>query len=241
MRCKPLTDNSLALQYRRGAALLVHLYTASGGLLAFLGLVAVVRGDARAAFLWMVAATIVDSTDGVFARFAGVRTYAPEVDGARLDDIVDYLTFVFLPAFLVYHFRMAPSGWGIPVAAAMLLSSAFGFSATDAKTSDHFFTGFPSYWNIVVLYLYVLGTPPAVNAGLLLVLAALVFVRVGYIYPSRTPTWRRVTLLFGVAWGAAIAAVVWMLPHPPRALVIASLAFPVYYIVLSFLLQRRRG
>jgi phosphatidylcholine synthase len=206
-----------------------------------LGLLAVARGDARTAFLWMVAATFIDSTDGVLARLADVRVNAPGLDGARLDDIVDYLTFVFLPAFLVYQFRMAPAGWEIPVVAAMLLSSALGFSATDAKTSDHFFTGFPSYWNVVVLYLYTLGTPPAVNAVTLLGLAALVFVRVGYIYPSRMPAWRLMTIAFGGAWGVAVTVIVLMLPAPPRPLVIASLSFPIYYLVLSFLLQRRRG
>lgn len=219
---------------------MVHLYTASGGVMAFLGLIAVTRGDARTAFLWMVAATAVDSTDGVFARRADVRSYAPDVDGTKLDDIVDYLTFVFLPAFLVYSFRMVPDGWGVPVAGAMLLSSAFGFSASDAKTADHFFTGFPSYWNIVVLYLYALATPPVLNAAVLSMFAVLVFVRVGYVYPTRTPDWRRITLALGSLWGATVAAIVWMLPGTPVALVIASLVFPVYYIVLSVLLQRRR-
>jgi len=235
-----VADNTLALPYRRAAAWLVHVYTASGGVMAFLGLIAVARDDARTAFLWMLAATIVDSTDGVFARWANVRAYAPEVDGAKLDDIVDYLTFVFLPAYLVYHFGMVPDGLGIVVVAAMLLSSAFGFSLNDAKTADHFFTGFPSYWNIVVLYLYALATTGAVNAAVLLSLAALVFVRVGYIYPTRTLAWRRVTLSLGGLWGATIAAIVWLLPHAPRAMVIATLVFPVYYLVLSLMLQRRR-
>jgi phosphatidylcholine synthase len=209
--------------------------------MAFLALAAVARSDARGAFTWLVVATIVDSTDGVFARWAKVRTYAPELDGAKLDDIVDYLTFVFLPAYLVYHFRMVPEGWALAPVAAMLLSSAFGFSAGDAKTADYFFTGFPSYWNIVVLYLYALDMNPMVNAVVLFTLAALVFVRVGYVYPSRTPTWRRVTLSLGVAWGLAIVVVVWTLPDAPRVLVIASLVFPVYYIMLSFVLQRRRS
>jgi phosphatidylcholine synthase len=240
-RCKPLTGRILALQYRRAAAWLVHVYTASGALTAFLGLAAVVQNDARAAFLWMVAATVVDSTDGVLARAAQVRVNAPQIDGARLDDIVDYLTFVFLPAYLVYHFGMVPDGWGFPVVAAMLLSSAFGFSADDAKTADHFFTGFPSYWNIVVFYLYALEAAPSLNAAILFGLAALVFVRTGYVYPSRTPIWRVFTLVLGGLWGIAVAVSVWMLPEAPRPLVIGSLVFPVYYIVLSFILQRRRS
>jgi phosphatidylcholine synthase len=228
-----------ALPYRI-AAWLVHFYTAAGALLAFLALIAVVRGDARLAFIWMAAATAIDATDGVFARLADVKRHAALLDGARLDDIVDYLTFVFLPAFLVYHFRMLPPGWDLLVVAAMLLSSAFGFTAQDAKTSDHFFTGFPSYWNVVALYLYALALPPWWNATVLLALAALVFVRIGYIYPSRTPTWRPLTLTLGVLWSLALLVTIWALPSPPRALVIGSLVFPVYYVVLSLVLQRRR-
>lgn len=219
---------------------MVHLYTASGAIMAFLGLVAVSRRDARAAFLWMVAATVVDSTDGLFARRAQVRVHLPRVDGAKLDDIVDYLTFVFLPAYLVYQFRMVPDGAALPIVATMLLSSAFGFSATDAKTADHFFKGFPSYWNIVVFYLYALGVIPIVNAVVLVGFAALVFVRIAYIYPSRTPTWRALTLVLGAAWACAVAACAWMLPHPPRALLIGSLVFPIYYVGLSLKLQRSR-
>jgi phosphatidylcholine synthase len=209
--------------------------------MAFLGLAAAARGEARVSFLWMLLATVVDSTDGVFARRAEVRVHAPVVDGGKLDDIVDYLTFVFLPAWLVYHFRMVPDGWGLPVASAMLLSSAFGFSANDAKTADHFFTGFPSYWNIVVFYLYALRTGPVVNTVVLLALAAMVFVRLKYIYPSRTPAWRTVTLVLGAVWGAIVAVCVWMVPDPPQALLIGSLVFPVYYIVLSLMLQRARS
>jgi phosphatidylcholine synthase len=90
----------------------------------------------------------VDATDGVLARMARVKEVTPSFDGARLDDIVDYLTFTFLPILLLYHAGDLPADWGwIPVAA-VLLSSAYGFSPTDAKTSDNYFTGFPSYWNI---------------------------------------------------------------------------------------------
>ncbi|MBI2219923.1 MAG: CDP-diacylglycerol O-phosphatidyltransferase [Acidobacteria bacterium] len=208
--------------------------------MAFLALLDAIRGDTRMTFAWLAVATFIDGTDGALARAARVKTYAATLDGARMDDIVDYLTFVFIPAFIVYQMRMVPDGLAIAVVAAMLLSSAFGFTLQDAKTEDHFFTGFPSYWNIVVLYMIGLGTTAGLNAALLLLLAALVFVRVGYIYPSRTPTWRAATLALGAAWAAAMIVVVWTLPAPPRALVIGSLVFPVYYIVLSLLLQGRR-
>jgi phosphatidylcholine synthase len=230
----------LALQYRPALAWLVHVYTALGAVMAFLSLLEVIRGDTRMTFVWLVIATAIDSTDGLLARLARVKTYAAMLDGAHLDDIVDYLTFVFIPAFIVYQMRMVPDGLALPVVGAMLLSSAFGFTLQDAKTDDHFFTGFPSYWNIVVLYMIALATGPRVNAAVLLALGALVFVRIGYIYPSRTPTLRAPTLALGIAWAAAMLVVVWTLPTPPRAVVIGSLVFPVYYVVLSLILQRRR-
>lgn len=219
----------------------VHAYTASGALMGLAGVLAVVAGDYRQAFAWMFAATVVDGTDGVLARRARVKEVTPGFDGARLDDIVDYLTFVFLPAFLLVHAGLLPQGLSFVVASAMLLSSAYGFASIDAKTSDHFFTGFPSYWNIVALYLFVLGLTSIVNAAIVLMLAALVFVRIGYVYPTRTPTLRVTTLTLMVAWGVMLLGIIWWLPSPPRTLVLASLTFPVYYALLSFVLHARRA
>jgi phosphatidylcholine synthase len=224
----------------RLAAWLVHFYTASGVLAAFFGTLAVVDDRYRDAFLWMAFATFVDATDGVFARLAQVKRVLPGFDGARLDDIVDYLTFVFLPVLLLQHSGALPAGWGLAVASIVLLSSAYGFASTDAKTDDDFFTGFPSYWNIVALYLHAAALPPMANAGILLVLSAFVFVRIGYVYPSRTPTLRRVTILFGSLWGASVIALIVALPDVPRALLLGSLAFPIYYTVLSWILHARR-
>ena len=107
------------------AAWLVHLYTASGALAAFFGTLAVFNDRYRDAFLLMALATLVDATDGVLARAAAVKQVLPGFDGARLDDIVDYLTFVCLPALLLYHSGAVPQGWGIGVISAMLLSSAY--------------------------------------------------------------------------------------------------------------------
>jgi phosphatidylcholine synthase len=224
----------------RLAAWLVHIYTASGALLAFAGTMAVFTGRYRDAFLMMAAATLVDATDGLFARAARVKEVLPGFDGARLDDIVDYLTFVFLPALLLYVSGSLPAGWGVLVVAAVLLSSAYGFASGDAKTDDNFFTGFPSYWNIVALYLFAARLRPDVNAAILLLLAALVFVRIGYVYPSRTPTLRTLTLVLGSVWALLMIAVIFMLPEVPGALLAGSLFFPAYYTVLSFALQWRR-
>ena len=225
----------------KAAAWAVHAYTASGALMGLAGVLAVVAGDLRQAFLWMFAATFVDGTDGWLSRLARVKERTPAFDGARLDDIVDYLTFVFLPAFLIVMAGLVPEGLKFVAAGAMLLSSAYGFASLDAKTSDHFFTGFPSYWNIAALYLAVLDLSPSINAAVIVALELLVFVRIGYVYPSRTPTLKALTLALMVAWALMLLAIILMLPAPPRWLVIASFGFPVYYVVLSLILHARRG
>jgi phosphatidylcholine synthase len=224
----------------RAAAWSVHAFTACGAVMGLAVLEATVQGDYRAAFLWMIAATAVDGMDGWLARLARVAQRAPGIDGGRLDDIVDYVTYVVAPAFLLLRAGLLPPALAWTVAAAVLLSSAYGFSRTDAKTPDHFFTGFPSYWNVIALYLFVLGLSPAVNAAVLLVLAALVFVPIGYVYPSRTVAWRLPTLVLGAAWAVLMLAVTWRLPAVWRPAVHASLVFPLYYLVLSFVLHARR-
>lgn len=226
----------------RAAAWAVHAYTASGTALAFAAVLAILGGEYRTAFLWLATATAVDATDGVLARRARVAERTAGFDGARLDDIVDYLTYVFVPVLLMHHAGLLPAGWtGTAVAVLVLLSSAYGFAAADAKADDQFFTGFPSYWNIVAVYLLAAGLPGTVNAAILIVLSALVFVRVGYVYPTRTAVLRPVTLSLGAAWALAMVAIILALPDVPPWLLIASLLFPVYYVVLSLILHRRRA
>jgi phosphatidylcholine synthase len=221
-------------------AWVAHLYTASGALLCFLATIAVFEHDYRAAFLWLYLQVAVDATDGVVARALRVGERTPEFDGAKLDDMVDYLSYVFVPALIVWRAGLVPDGWAIPLCAAILLASAYGFNRADAKTSDHFFTGFPSYWNVVVLYLFVGGLPTHLNAALLLVLAGLVFVPIRYLYPSRGAGFPRLTNALGVLWGLAILALLWQLPAPWPPLVLVSLAFPGYYLLLSLALEARR-
>ncbi len=220
---------------------LVHFYTATGAVLAFAATLAAIDGRFRDAFLYLVIATLVDATDGMLARRAGIPGTTPGFDGARLDDIVDYLTFVFVPALMVWRAGLTPEAWLLPVVGAMLLSSAFGFVSADAKTADQFFTGFPSYWNIVVLYLFVLGLAPHFNAAILVTLSALVFVRIGYVYPTRTRTARSLTLALGGLWSMAILTLILQLPTPSRRLAWMSLVFPVYYTCLSIALHVRRS
>jgi len=224
----------------RATAWLVHMYTACGAVFAFAGAWGVLRGDVRLALASMFAATVVDATDGMLARRVRVKEVLPDVDGARIDDIVDYITFVFLPMLLLTASGGLSSAALFPVVGLVLLSSMYGFVAPDAKTSDYFFTGFPSYWNVVVLYLLLFHVTPAANAAILIALSGLIFVRIGYIYPSRTPVLQTLTLVLGALWAVAMAILIARWAAPPRMLAIASLGFPVYYTVLSLILHARR-
>ncbi len=188
----------------------------------------------------MAVALLIDSSDGVLARAARVKEVIPEYDGSRLDDIVDYLNYVMVPMFFAVMNGMFPATAALGVAALPLLASAYGFGQTAAKTPDHFFTGFPSYWNVVVFYLYVLGTPPGLNAAVVGVLAVLVFIPIRYVYPSRTPFLRPLTLALGVLWGVALLVALSQLPHPSPWLTRISLVFPVYYFALSAHLHYHR-
>ena len=220
-------------------AWLAHLYTASGAVLAFLAARAVIDHDYRTAFFWLGVQIFVDATDGLLARALRVHDRLPSFNGAKLDDIVDYLCYVFVPALFVWRAALVPDGWTLAVAGAMLLSSAYGFNRADAKTANHFFTGFPSYWNIVVFYLLIARLPATVNAAILLALAVLVFVPIRYLYPSRTPAMMWPTNILGIAWGVLMVVMLWQYPAISRPVFVASLVFPVYYVVASLILHAR--
>jgi phosphatidylcholine synthase len=221
-------------------AWLVHLYTGSGVVLALLATRAVIESNYRAAFFWLWLQVVVDSTDGILARRARVSERIPWFDGSKLDDIVDYLTYVFVPALCVWRALLVPDAWTIPIASAMLLASAYGFNRSDAKTSDHYFTGFPSYWNAVVFYLLVAGWSSYVNAIVLLTFVALVFIPIRYLYPSRTTVFRTLTNVTGCIWSALMLLMLWQYPNVSKLVMWVSLAFPAYYLTLSLWLHTRR-
>jgi phosphatidylcholine synthase len=219
----------------------VHFYTGFGAVLGFLALEAIAGGRYGLAFAWLAVATFIDSTDGTLARRFRVKDVLPHFDGTRLDDIVDYLNYVVVPIVLAYHAGLIPQGAvGLFVGSLPLLASGYGFCQIDAKTDDHFFKGFPSYWNVVVFYLYALGSPAWINNVLLIVLSILVFVPIGYLYPSKNPTLQRTTYVLGSLWGVLMLALLLQFPHPSRQLAWVSLFFPAYYFAISLHLHFRR-
>jgi len=214
-------------------AWLVHLYTASGVVLALFSILLIEAAEFQNAFWLMALAVAIDASDGTLARAARVKELIPWFDGDRLEDIIDYLNYVLVPCLLLVRAELLPRSDAVWLAAIPMLASAYGFCQKQAKTADHFFLGFPSYWNIFALYFYVLKTPRWVNAFVILALSALVFVPIKYIYPSRSPVLRGATIALGTMWGALVLITIYFLPEPPMGVVWASLVFPVYYTALS--------
>jgi len=214
----------------------VHAYTASGAVVGFLIVRATFDGQAREAFFWMLTAVLIDATDGTLARAVEVKRVLPWFDGSKLDDIVDYFTFVIAPVVFLFHMQLLPPSGALFFAAAPLLASAYGLCQDAAKTPDYFFTGFPSYWNIVAFYLYVGGLSTWSNGAIICALAVCVFIPVRYIYPTRTVPFRSVTNLLGVGWVVVLLTLLWQFPTPSGWLVFFSLYYPLYYTALSFYL-----
>ena len=226
----------------------VHLYTAMGLVASAMIAALIVQGDPAAfrwAFVLMVVATIIDATDGTFARRFKVKEVTPGFDGRRLDDLVDFLTYTCLPLFLVWRAGILPEAWAgwlvVP-----LLASAYGFCQVSIKTDDGFFLGFPSYWNLVAFYLYMLQPAPEVSLGLLLGLSFLTFVPLRYLYPSQPGRLNRISVLLGLPWIVLLGAILWMLsPSGPTTeglvygLTLVSLFYPVYYMTASWVVSAR--
>lgn len=220
-------------------AWLVHLYTALGVVVAFFTVILIEELKFQEAFWLMSLAVVIDATDGTFARAARVKEMIPWFDGDRLEDIIDYANYVIVPCWFLLHANLLPAEDSLWLVSLPLLASAYGFCQKQAKTSDNFFLGFPSYWNIIAFYLFVLRSPLWINAFLILLLSLLVFVPIKYIYPSRSPYLRALTNSLGTLWALAVLAIIYLLPGPPPWLVFVSLLFPIYYTALSFWLAFR--
>jgi phosphatidylcholine synthase len=216
----------------------VHVFTLLGLPLAFVAAVGLAQANAGLFFGAMWATAVIDSVDGTLARKARVKQVVPQFDGALLDNIIDFLTFVFLPVLALPALGLLPGNW-IWWAMLPLMASGYQFCQAGAKT-DESFVGFPSYWNVVVIYLFVLDSPPWFSAVMLSVFAVLVFIPTHYLYPSRTLWMRPLTVVLGGIWGLCLIAMC-VDPNSTWAETLGwvSLYFPAYYFVMSFIHDRR--
>ena len=227
----------MKLILRRAAAYAVHFFTGTGAVCGFLSLVAIVNGEYKSASLWMVLSMVIDGVDGMFARLADVHTYAANIDGALMDNIIDYLNYVVVACFFIYYANLVPQPYELPIIIAILLTSAYQFTQTDAKTdesNDHFFKGFPSYWSVAVVFMLVLGWDPMVNLAFLVLFNILVFVPIKWVYPSREKRFRRFTLAFSYLFGAVGIYGLFLYPNVPAWIVNFAWLYVAYYVFLSF-------
>jgi phosphatidylcholine synthase len=214
----------------------VHLYTALGAVLGLLSLYYAGRDDFRGSFIALGLATVIDSSDGPLARALEVKRRVPNFDGALLDNVVDYLTYVVAPVFVMIRAHLlAPNRAGLAMASAVMLASAYGFCRIDSK--GEYFRGFPSYWNLVAFYLFCLRLPLRVNMTIVGLLAILVLVPIRFIYPNRTAPLRILTLVLGTLWALVTLAMLPGLPAWNPLLLYASLSFIVYYLITSLALH----
>ncbi len=226
-------------QRRAILAWLVHLYTASGAVFGFLGLVAAFRQDYSTTFIMLAVALAIDASDGALARAVRVKHALPWIDGELLDNVVDYFTYVVVPVAVFIQPGILPAGlW--PLSLSVLVASAYGFCRTDAKgVIEHYFIGFPSYWNVMAFYFVSLATPAAFNLVALLTAVVMVFVPMRWLYPSRMEVMRGPTIALGLLWGAMALVMVLRLPEPSPLLGTISLFFPLYYTVGSVIYHFR--
>lgn len=220
----------------------VHLFTASGVVFAFLAAAEVCSPRPRPqwVFLWLAVQVLIDAADGPLARLWHVKTRAPAISGRTIDDLVDYLTYTFVPLLLVWRMEWVPDPAGLWVAPAMV-ASLFGFANTGAKDEGGgFFLGFPSYWNIVAIYVGLLdrAAGPWPGAVLIAALSLLTVLPVRFVYPNLAPRpWRMPTLIGALVWLVLLVIILARYENPPAWAVWLSLAYPVYYLVLSVALD----
>jgi phosphatidylcholine synthase len=224
-------------RFLRFCAWTVHCYTAAGAAAGIIALDLIARSDFRGALTVMAVALLIDSTDGPLARGLNVRARLPFFDGSLLDNVVDYLTYVAVPVFFMLRSGiLGEDVTGLTMASFIMVASAYGFSRIDAKTTDHYFRGFPSYWNLAAFYLFCLRLPMVANAVLLSVLAVMEFLPFKFIYPNRTEAMRGLTLTLAFIWAAVTALMLPAAPSYNPLLLYTSLAFIAYYFGMSLAL-----
>jgi phosphatidylcholine synthase len=215
----------------------VHVFTAVGAALGIWALILTYNGRFHATLWVLLAAGFIDSADGALARGVNIQKNAPRIDGALMDNIIDFVTWTVAPLFWIYAILHIPA-W---VVAACAFASIFGFTNIQAKTNDDFFTGFPSFWNLVVFYLFLLHFSTAVSSAILLCFAVATFLPIKFIYPSKTKSYRLPTLVLGVIYGLELIAMIALFDQTPRWLLYISFVFPVYYVGTSlYLLLKHR-
>lgn len=186
----------------------VHLLTGLGAVCALLAVEALIAGAWPRMFLWLGVAFLIDGIDGPIARAVDVKHQLPRFSGARIDLVIDYLTYVFVPALALLVAGRLPEPYAHAIAAMILLTSLFHFSDVESKSDDLSFVGFPAIWNIVAFYVFALDLGPGAATAIIVAAAALTFVPLHWVHPMRVTALRPLTLTLMIAWSAAALSAV---------------------------------
>jgi phosphatidylcholine synthase len=228
--------NALGNALGSALAFCVHILTAAGAGLAFLALIFATLGAWGAMFVTFGIALLVDGIDGPLARRLQVAERLPRWSGDVLDLVVDFLTYVFVPAYAIAVGGLIPIEFAIPCCLLIVVTGALYFSDRDMKLSGHYFRGFPAVWNLVAFYLFVLTPPPFVAAGAIVVLAGLTFVPLPFLHPLRVTRWRWLTISALVLWGALAVVTVWR-DFRPGVWIVAALCLLAIYFIMAGLIR----
>lgn len=212
-------------------ALFVHLFTATGAVFAMLAMLAAAEGKWSLMFVWLVVAFVVDGLDGPMARKFHVKKYAPEFDGVLLDLIIDYLTYVFIPAFALFKSGLMDGWTGWFAIIVITFASAMYFADNRMKTKDNSFSGFPGCWNMLVLVIFAVEPQFWVSLALVTVLAVTMFLPIKFVHPVRTERWRMVTLPLAVAWTFFAGWAAWVDFHAESWAIWGLVATSAYLLV----------
>jgi phosphatidylcholine synthase len=223
----------------RTPAFLVHVLTACGAALALVALIAATRGDWPLMFLWLGVALVIDAIDGPLARALKVAEVLPRWSGDTLDLVVDYTTYVFVPAYAVTTGHLMPDGLAIAAGVAIAITGALYFADRSMKTTDNFFRGFPAVWNLVAFYLLLLRPEFAVSAAVVLLFAVLTFVPIRFVHPFRVRRLRTVTVALLTLWAALALAAVRQGLAPESWITAALCLIALYFLVLGLLPPRQ--
>jgi phosphatidylcholine synthase len=225
---------------QRARAFGVHIFTASGAALGLLALIAAVRGDFPWMFWWLGIALAVDGIDGSFARRYRVAELLPRWSGDGLDFVVDFVTYVFVPAYAIATGGLLPHVVAIPFGALIVTTGALYFADRDMKLEGNYFRGFPVLWNAAAFYLFLLRPSPWIAAVAVTCLLVLTFLPFRFIHPVRVTQGRRVNIALLVLW-SILAAIALGNDLSPRPWVSAALCAIGLYFVAAGLLRPRNS
>ena len=212
----------------------VHVFTALGGLAGFLSLEAILRDNIFLAFIWLSVAFFIDGIDGTFARRYKVKEMVPAIDGSTLDNIVDYLNYVFIPAVMVYWFNLVPSQLTLLAVALILIVSCYTFANTKLKTEDNYFRGFPAVWNMVIFYLFVIGTTQLTNFLVIVFFSVMTFIPLKYLHPFRVKERKPLNLFMLAIWSVCCVFLLLDLRDTPTQLTVYRHFYYWPWVALNF-------